>query len=236
MKRIARGRAFEKRRPPPAEYSPGGGGERSPRRGSGGTYGGFPQGRRTRLHERCCVRGRSRWRARQSLAFPSVLRLHGLSKAVAFAVHLEDVAAVGQPVEQGGGHAFALEDLAPIAEGQVAGDQQAGPLVTVGKELEEQLRTRTTERQVAELVADEQVGLVELSEEAVELVLLLVLLRDASPDCRQQRNVPCGLAGRRPGPMPWRRASCPSRPCRSDSSCNAGRSIRRGPVRGFSVY
>ena len=71
--------------------------------------------------------------------------LHGFTEPVTFAVHLEDVAAMGQAVQQRRGHAFALEDLTPIAEGQVTGDQQAGPLIAIGEDLEEQLGTRTAE-------------------------------------------------------------------------------------------
>ncbi len=36
-------------------------------------------------------------------------------------------------------HALPLEDLAPIAEGQVAGDPEARPLAAAGEDLEEQL-------------------------------------------------------------------------------------------------
>jgi hypothetical protein len=84
---------------------------------------------------------------------------------------------MGEVVEQGGGHAFALEDLAPVAEGQVAGDQQAGPLVAVGEDLEEQFGAAAAEREIPEFIAEEQVQLVELTQESVELVLLLGLLQ-----------------------------------------------------------
>ncbi|APZ91563.1 hypothetical protein Fuma_01152 [Fuerstiella marisgermanici] len=52
---------------------------------------------------------------------------------------------VSQPIEQRGRHAFSLEDLAPVAEGKVAGDQQAAAFVAVGKYLEQQLRAGATE-------------------------------------------------------------------------------------------
>src|SRR5580698_5272379 len=80
------------------------------------------------------------------------LGLHGLAEAVALAVHLEDVASVCEPIEQGGGHPITLEDTAPVAEGQVARHQQAPPLIAIGKDLEEQLGTTTAKRQVPELV------------------------------------------------------------------------------------
>ena len=65
------------------------------------------------------------------------LRLHRLPESITFAVHLENVALVREPVEQRRGHAFALEDLTPFAERQVARDQQTSPLVAVREDLEE---------------------------------------------------------------------------------------------------
>ena len=64
--------------------------------------------------------------------------LHRLAESVTLAVHLEYVAAMRQPVQQGRRHPLALEYLLPVAERKVAGDQQAGPLVAVGKDLEQQ--------------------------------------------------------------------------------------------------
>jgi len=58
------------------------------------------------------------------------------------------MAAGRQPVQQGRGHPFALEDLPPVSEHQIAGDQQAGPLVAVGEDLGEQFCTGAAEGQV----------------------------------------------------------------------------------------
>ena len=44
-----------------------------------------------------------------------------------------------ESVQQGRGHPLSLEDLLPHAEGQVVRHQQAGPLVTVGEDLEQQV-------------------------------------------------------------------------------------------------
>lgn len=63
---------------------------------------------------------------------------HRIPEAVAFAVHLKNVTTVREAIQQCGGHAFALEDLSPIAKGEVAGDQQAGTFVTIGENLEQQ--------------------------------------------------------------------------------------------------
>jgi hypothetical protein len=38
-----------------------------------------------------------------------------------------------------------LKDLAPLGEGQVAGDEQSTPLIAVGEHLEQQLGARPTE-------------------------------------------------------------------------------------------
>src|SRR5271166_6756195 len=66
-----------------------------------------------------------------SVALLAFLVLHRLAEAEAFAVHLEDLAAVRQPIQQRRRHPLALEDLAPFAERQVARHQQAAPLVAI---------------------------------------------------------------------------------------------------------
>ncbi len=80
---------------------------------------------------------------------------------------------VREPVQQGGGHAFALEDLVPVAEREIAGDQQAAAFVAVGEHLEQQLGSGAAERQVAEFIDDQQVNPVELLQQRVQSELLL---------------------------------------------------------------
>lgn len=103
---------------------------------------------------------------------------------------------MGQPVQQGRRHAFALEDLTPLAERQVAGDQQTGPFIPIGEDLEQQLGPGPAERQVAQLIADQQIHPVELAQEAIQLVLLLGFLQ---PRDQRRRRVepdpPAGPAG-----------------------------------------
>jgi len=70
------------------------------------------------------------------------------------------------------GHTFALENLTPIAEGQIAGDQQASSLVTVGKNLEQQFHTRSAERQITQLIDNQQIELVEFLQQPIQNVLL----------------------------------------------------------------
>ncbi len=63
---------------------------------------------------------------------------------------------VQQPVEQRRGHHGVAEDLRPFAEAAVAGEDQGTTLVAGVDELEEQVRAARGERQVADLVDDEQ--------------------------------------------------------------------------------
>ena len=103
---------------------------------------------------------------------------------------------MGQAIQQGCRHAFALEDLAPFAKRQVAGDQQAGSFVAVGEDLEQQLSPRTAKRQVAQLVADQKIRPIQLAQEAVELILLLRLFQaiDQGRRC-EEANAPAGPTG-----------------------------------------
>ena len=79
------------------------------------------------------------------LSFSGFVLLHRFAKPVALAVHIEDMAVVRQAIQQGRRHSLALKDLNPFAERQIAGDQKAGSLIPVGKDLEQQLRSRTAE-------------------------------------------------------------------------------------------
>jgi hypothetical protein len=67
------------------------------------------------------------------------------------------VAAVGEAVEQGGGHLGIAEDRGPFAEAEVGGDDDAGALVELAEQMEEQRPARGAERQVAQLVEDHEV-------------------------------------------------------------------------------
>ena len=52
-----------------------------------------------------------------SLPALGLLALPALSQPVAFAVHLEDVDVVGEPVEERAGEALRAEHLGPLVEG-----------------------------------------------------------------------------------------------------------------------
>ena len=63
-----------------------------------------------------------------------------MPETVAIAVHLQDVDVMGESVQQGSGQAFRAEDLDPLIEGQVGGDQDGAPLVALAEDLKEEFR------------------------------------------------------------------------------------------------
>ena len=65
---------------------------------------------------------------------------------------------MGEPVEQGGGHLGVAEDGRPFAEGEVGGDDDRGALVEPAQEVEEELAAGLGERQVSELIEDDEVA------------------------------------------------------------------------------
>lgn len=80
---------------------------------------------------------------------------------------------MSEAVQQSGRHAFSLEDLAPIAERQVAGDQQTATFVAISEYLKQKLGSGSTERQVAELIDNQQIEFVDPLEHAIQRELLL---------------------------------------------------------------
>src|SRR3954464_1303327 len=68
----------------------------------------------------------------------------------------DHVGVVDQAVDHGGGYDVVAEDLAPAPERLVGGDDQAGAFVAGGDELEEQVGGFGFERDVSDLVDDEQ--------------------------------------------------------------------------------
>jgi hypothetical protein len=71
-------------------------------------------------------------------------------EAPAFVAGLDDLAVMGQPVEQRGGHLGVAEDAGPFAEGKVGGDQRRGLLVEPADQVEQQLAAGLGEGQIAE--------------------------------------------------------------------------------------
>src|SRR5277367_5734282 len=70
----------------------------------------------------------------------------------------EDVAAVGKTIEQRGRHLRVAEHGSPLAEAEVGRDDDAGALVELAQQMEEQGSAGGAERQVAKLVEDDEIG------------------------------------------------------------------------------
>ena len=77
-------------------------------------------------------------------------------EAVAVAVHLQDVDVVGEPVQQGSGEPLGSEDVGPLVEGEVGGDQDGAPFVALAEDLEEEFRAGGGQGHEAQLVDDEK--------------------------------------------------------------------------------
>jgi len=60
-----------------------------------------------------------------------------LPQSVTFSIGFQDVAAVGEPIQQGACEALGAEDLRPFCEGQVRGQHEAVMLIGPADDLEE---------------------------------------------------------------------------------------------------
>ena len=63
---------------------------------------------------------------------------------------------VGEPVQQRSGEALRPEDLGPLVEGEVGGDQDGAPLVALAEDFEEQFRPGGGQGHEAQFVDDQQ--------------------------------------------------------------------------------
>src|SRR5271157_6133794 len=78
-------------------------------------------------------------------------------EAPALVPGLDDVAVMGEAIEERRGHLGIAEHARPFAEGEIGGDKDRGALVEPADEVEEKLAAGLGERQVAELVEDDEV-------------------------------------------------------------------------------
>ena len=78
-------------------------------------------------------------------------------EAPAFVAGLDDVAVMGEAVEQRGGHLGIAEDARPFAEGEIGRDDDRGALVEPADQVEQQLAAGLGEGQIAEFVEDDEV-------------------------------------------------------------------------------
>jgi hypothetical protein len=77
-------------------------------------------------------------------------------EAPAVVAGLDDIAVVGQAVEQRGCHLGVAEHAGPFAEGEIGGDDDGRALVKPADEVEQQLAAGLSERQVTEFVEDDE--------------------------------------------------------------------------------
>jgi hypothetical protein len=69
----------------------------------------------------------------------------------------DDLALVGEPVDDGGAEPGVGEGLGPGTEWLIASHRNARPFFSLGENFEEQLSSATVEAEVAELVQDQQI-------------------------------------------------------------------------------
>src|SRR5205085_10582436 len=80
---------------------------------------------------------------------------------------------VDESVDQGGGDHRVAEDLAPVFEAAVRGDDDRAAFVAAGEEGEEQVGRLPFERKAADFVDDQQVVALQALELGLELVAIL---------------------------------------------------------------
>src|SRR6202142_817606 len=87
----------------------------------------------------------------------------------------EDVAAVGKTIKQRGRHLRVAEHGGPLAEAEIGRDDDAGALIELAQQMEEQGPAGGAERQVSELVEDDEIGVGEPGGDLSWLALKLLL-------------------------------------------------------------
>lgn len=103
-------------------------------------------------------------------------RLALLAQAVALPADVDCRREVQQAIQNGRGQHLVREDVAPLAIGLVAGQDDAVPLVAATDQLEQELGRLAVEREVAHLVQDEQLGATQRVEPMSQAVLLGILV------------------------------------------------------------
>jgi hypothetical protein len=75
----------------------------------------------------------------------------------AFVASFDDIAMMGEAIEQRHRHFGIAKCVRPCAKGEIGGDDNRGPLIETADQVEEQLATGLGKWQVAEFVEDGQV-------------------------------------------------------------------------------
>jgi hypothetical protein len=74
----------------------------------------------------------------------------------------DDLAVMGEAVEECGGHLGVAEDVGPFAEGEVGGDDDGCAFVEFADQMEQELATGLSEGEIAQLVQDDEVEAVQV--------------------------------------------------------------------------
>src|ERR1700722_12323520 len=87
----------------------------------------------------------------------------------------ENVAAVGETIEWRGRHLRVAEHGCPLAKAEISRDDDAGALVELAEQMEEQRSAGGAERQVTKLVEDDKIGVGEPGGDLAGFALKLLL-------------------------------------------------------------
>ena len=84
---------------------------------------------------------------------------------------------MSEPVEQRRRHLRIAEDSCPFAEAEVRRDDDAGAFVELAQQMEQQRAAGSAERQVAEFVENDEVGVAEASGDLPGFSLVFFLFK-----------------------------------------------------------
>ena len=98
-----------------------------------------------------------------------------MAEAIAVVSGLDDMAVMGQPVEQRRGHLRIAEHTRPLGEAEIGRDEDAGALIEFADQVEQQCAAGLAERQITELVEDDDIGMDQPVGDAPLLAVLPVL-------------------------------------------------------------
>src|ERR1039458_10593632 len=96
--------------------------------------------------------------ANHSTASSELLLVHVGAHPVAGAADVEDGGGVEQPVDDGGGNHRVGEDLVPVAEAAIGGEDDRAPVVAAADHPEEPVGPGLVEGEVGEVAEDPQRG------------------------------------------------------------------------------
>ena len=96
--------------------------------------------------------------SREGTASLLVAAFEAVAEAPAVGAGVDDVRAVGDPVNDGFRHPRVGEHLRPFSERQVGRDDQRSAFVALGDDLEHELGGTLRQRQISQLVEDHDLG------------------------------------------------------------------------------